>query len=81
MDFLTYKIKVYQSNFQKFLEDIKNQNSENVIEFQEPEIIEFEVAKEESLKLQINSFIDAINFNQSIDSNYALEALKIAKQC
>ena len=81
MDFLTYKIKVYQSNFQKFLEDIKNQNSENVIEFQEPEIIDFEVAKEESLKLQINSFIDAINFNQSIDSNYALEALKIAKQC
>lgn len=77
MDYITQKIEFYKSNYEKFKE-VTNDFSDFILKFSEPDRIDISVAKKEPLKEEILFLIKAIKNNKKIDSQFAVEALKIA---
>ena len=77
LDYIQQEIEFYKSNYQKFKEDI-NSFSDYVVNFSEPDKTLISLAKKEPLKEEVQYFINCINNNIKVDSNFALDALKIA---
>lgn len=78
MDFVNQQITFYKSNYEKFSEKIENY-SDYVLRFSEPDKVVISVAKKEPLKEELKYFIDCVAKNKDVDSQFALDALKIAK--
>lgn len=78
MDYITQKIEYYKSNYSKFKEATKD-FSDYILRFSIPDRINISVAKKEPLKEEIQYFLSMIENNQRIDSQFAVNALKIAQ--
>ena len=77
MDFISQKIEFYKSNYEKFKE--KNSNyTDYIMKFADPDKIDISVWKKEPLKEEILFLTNAIISGNNIDSQFALDALKIA---
>jgi UDP-N-acetylglucosamine 3-dehydrogenase len=76
MDYINQQIEFYKSNYNKFKETSKD-FSDYVLRFSEPDKINISVAKKEPLKEEILYLINCIENNIEIDSQFAIDALKI----
>ena len=76
MDYITQDIDLYESNYDKVTDDF----GDFVIKFGSPKIIKIDVKKEEPLRGEILSFIDAVKYDKQpyVTTKQALDALKIA---
>jgi UDP-N-acetylglucosamine 3-dehydrogenase len=80
MDYINQKIQFYKSNYEKYKE-VPGQIdgfSDYVLKYMEPDLVEISVAKREPLKEEIRYFIQAVNENIQLDSDFAIHALEIA---
>lgn len=77
LDFITQQIDLYESNFGKF-SMAKGGYSEYVLKFSNPDKISIPVDKKEPLVEEINYFLDSVKSKTKIDSEFAIDALKIA---
>ena len=77
MDYINQQIEFYKSNYDKFKETSKD-FSDYVLRFSEPDKINISVAKKEPLKEEILYFINCVENNIEINSQFAIDALKIA---
>jgi UDP-N-acetylglucosamine 3-dehydrogenase len=77
MDYLNQEILFYKSNYRKFKKRFKN-FSDYILQFSEPDKTVIRVKKKEPLKEEILYFINCVKYNTEIDSQFALNALKIA---
>lgn len=77
MDYITQKIEFYKSNYEKFKKQVGD-FSDYILRFSEPDKIDISVAKKEPLMEEILFFIDCVVNNVEIDSQFAIDALKIA---
>ena len=80
MDYINQKIQFYKSNYEKYKE-VPGQIdgfSDYVLKYMEPDLVEISVAKREPLKEEIRYFIQAVNENIQVDSDFAIHALEIA---
>jgi len=74
MDYVNQKIELYESNYEK----IETKSFKDyVLKFSQPDKTVISVAKKEPLKEEILYFIDCVEENIKIDSNFALDSLKI----
>lgn len=76
MDYVSQQIEFYKSNYEKFKEGINN-FSDYILRFSEPDKIVISVAKKEPLREEINYFLDCVRNDVRIDSQFAIDALKI----
>lgn len=76
MDYISQQIEFYKSNYEKFREDISG-FSDYILRFSEPDKITIAVAKKEPLMEEIIYFLNQIKNNIQIDSQFAVDALKI----
>lgn len=77
MDYVSQRIRFYKSNYDKFKEE-SGGFSDYILRFSEPDIIDIPVVKKEPLKEEILYFLDCISNNVKIESQFALDALKIS---
>ncbi len=77
MDYLNQQIEFYKSNYEKFREETPNY-SDYILRFSEPDKIVISVAKKEPLRQELIAFISSIVQGTLVNSQYALDALKIA---
>jgi UDP-N-acetylglucosamine 3-dehydrogenase len=77
MDFVSQEITFYKSNYHKFLKRFKT-FSDYVLEFSKPKRIKVSVVKKEPLKEEILYFLNCIQNNVKINSQFAVDALGIA---
>ena len=77
MDYITQRIEFYKSNYSKFKQASEGY-SDYVLLFSDPDKISISVAKKEPLQEEISYFVNAVQNNIEIDTNFAVEALKIA---
>lgn len=74
MDYVNQKIELYESHYEKE----KSYSFKDILHFSEPDKTVVSVAKKEPLKEEILYFIDCIRKDKKVDSNFALDSLKIA---
>ena len=77
MDYVSQEIEFYKSNYKKFKKKFKD-FSDYVLEFSEPDKMEITVAKREPLREEVLYFINCIKHDIKINSQFAVDALKIA---
>lgn len=77
MDFINQQIEFYKSNYEKIKESTKD-FSDYILHYSEPDKYVISVAKKEPLKEEILYFIDCVKNNKEVDSQFAVEALRIA---
>lgn len=77
MDFINQNIEFYKNNYEKFRENSKNY-SDYILKFSKSEKVTIEVAKKEPLKEEILYFLQCIQNDIIINSDFAVDALKIA---
>ncbi len=77
LDYINQRIELYQSNYEKFREEIGS-FSDYILRFSEPDKTIIEVAKKEPLKEELSYMISCIRNGTKVDSTFALEALRIA---
>lgn len=77
MDYITQKVEFYKSNYKKFREAAKG-FSDYILHFSEPDKIDIPIEKNEPLKEEISYFVNCVENNLAVDSQFALDALKIA---
>lgn len=77
MDYINQRVEFYQSNYRKFKDPYQN-FSDYILRFSEPDKIDITIEKKEPLKEELIYFIESIRKNRSIDSTFALDAIKIA---
>jgi UDP-N-acetylglucosamine 3-dehydrogenase len=76
MDYIDQTIEFYKSNYEKFF--VENENfSDYILRFSNPSKSIIPVEAKEPLKEEILYFINAILKNKEINSDFALDALKI----
>lgn len=76
MDYINQQIEFYKSNYEKFKETV-NDFGDYILKFSEPDKIVINVAKKEPLAEEIKYLINGVNNNIEINSDFALEALRI----
>ncbi|MCS6983429.1 MAG: Gfo/Idh/MocA family oxidoreductase [Candidatus Absconditabacterales bacterium] len=79
MDYITQKITIFKSNYDKFRETIGTY-SDYVMRFAEPDRVDISVGKKEPLKEEMLYIIDNIKKGTLIDTSFALSSLSIALQ-
>jgi len=77
MDYINQKIQFYKSNYDKFKET-SGDFSDYILRFSEPDIIDISVAKKEPLKEEILYLISCVKNDRKVDSQFAVDALKVA---
>jgi len=77
MNYITQKVELYQSNYDKFKEESKG-FSDYILRFGATVGEEIPVEKKEPLVEEIKYFIHCVASNKPINSEFALEALQIA---
>lgn len=77
LDYITQKIEFYKSNYNKFKQASEGY-SDYILLFSDPDKISIAVAKKEPLQEEISFFIKAFQSKELINSQYAVDALKIA---
>lgn len=77
MDYMSQTIDFYKSNYEKFKQNWDDY-SDYILKFSNSERLSVPVSKKEPLKEEIRYFIECVKKDIAIDSNFALEALKIA---
>jgi UDP-N-acetylglucosamine 3-dehydrogenase len=82
MDYMTQKIQFYKSNYEKFRDapDHVGGFSDYILKYMEPDLIEISVAKREPLKEEIRYFIRHIRSGETINTDFAVDALAVALQ-
>jgi UDP-N-acetylglucosamine 3-dehydrogenase len=78
MDYISQKIDFYKSRYIKDLQIPTDDFAEFVLRFSEPDYQKIKVEKKEPLKQELGYFINCVDKNELPDSQYAVEALKIA---
>lgn len=81
MDYLTQKIQVVKSRFDKFKDEPDDPNSDFLLKFHEPEMMNINVEPRESLRGELAFFIHAINQNIPLSATNAIDALRVALAC
>lgn len=78
MDYIAQSVKFYKSNYDKYLEvDEMTLVKDFVLKFKEPDFTEHVIAKREPLLDELEYFVDAIRFGGQIDSDHAVDALRV----
>ncbi len=84
MDYINQKIQLFQSNYEKY-RDTPGQRggyADYVLKYLDPDIIEYNVAKKEPLKEELQYFLRMISDpDAQIDARHAIDALAIALEC
>lgn len=77
LDYITQQIVFFKSNYEKFRETVKG-FSDYILRFSEPDLKEIPVIVKEPLKEELLYFIECVKTNKKVDSQFALDALKVA---
>jgi len=77
MDYIDQSIEFYKSNYKKFKKKFSD-FTDFVLTFSEPEKIEMKIEKKEPLKEEILYFIDCVKNKREVNSQFAIDALKIS---
>lgn len=76
LDYITQKLKIYRSNYQKKFDSF----GDFIVKFGSPDIIDVNISPQEPLRIELESFIESIVENKKplVDGETGLNALKIA---
>lgn len=77
LDYISQQIEYYKSNYEKFKDKILG-FSDYILRFADSDKQDINVVKKEPLKEEIKYLIAAVQNNTAINSQFALDALKIA---
>ena len=76
LDYIKQEIKIFKNNYEKLrIED--SGSFEYIMKFGQPEKTVIGLEKKEPLKEELSYFINCVQKNLKVDSQYALDALKI----
>jgi len=84
MDYIHQKIQLFKSNYEKYRDTPGKRGgyADYVLKYMDPDIIEYNVAKKEPLKEELQFFLNMINDpDGKTNARHAIDALSIALEC